>query len=83
MTTFKVGDVVKLMSNGPDMTVHRIHDPEAEKFKWIECRWFVGGELMTDVFRAETLIHSAKKIVTGNPGRNEIEADTDQAKPGA
>lgn len=81
MTTFKLGDVVKLMSNGPDMTVHKIHNPE--NFKWIECRWFVGGELSKDVFGAETLIHSSKKIVSGNPGRNEIEADTEQASPEA
>ncbi|MGE6292203.1 YodC family protein [Aeromonas media] len=51
MSDFKVGDVVKLKSGGPDMTVNRIE--EVNRFR---CIWFLAdGTPQTGVFAPEGL----------------------------
>ena len=50
MAAFKVGDVVRLKSGGPKMTV-----VEAKEDDSIECQWFASNEPKHETFRAETL----------------------------
>lgn len=50
MAEFIVGDVVKLKSAGPDMTIAKINDSS------LECTWFdQKGELKSENFIAEIL----------------------------
>jgi len=46
----KIGDLVKLKSGGPAMTVNNI-----EENGQIYCRWFVGGETRADYFSPDAL----------------------------
>ena len=48
--SFKVGDVVKLKSGGPKMTV----ETEASE-GWVSCRWFRADAYATDSFHEATL----------------------------
>ena len=52
MSEFKEGDIVKLKSGGPKMTVVasgvRGHIP---------CQWFAGSKLDNANFRPDTLVH--------------------------
>jgi len=54
---FKIGDVVRLKSGGPKMTVEEVDDSADT----VHCKWFVGGEKLKygsfpvdSVERAET-----------------------------
>jgi len=49
METFKKGDVVKLKSGGPDMTVENVKVSKAT------CIWFVNGAKKKDIFDVDTL----------------------------
>jgi uncharacterized protein YodC (DUF2158 family) len=49
-TSFKVGDLVRLKSGGPTMTVD-----DTDKFGDIECVWFAGKKLERDRFAPGTL----------------------------
>ncbi len=51
---FKSGDVVRLKSGGPKMTVHSV-DGFDPILAVIDCRWFVGGEIKGANFLPETL----------------------------
>lgn len=58
MSNFKVGDVVKLKSGGPQMTVSETNDAEM-----LECTWFdSSNELKTAFFKAEVVKEDKKKI---------------------
>ncbi len=50
--TFKVGDIVKLKSGGPEMTVRVV--PESLK-KSYACQWFAGKKLEQCSFPDESL----------------------------
>jgi uncharacterized protein YodC (DUF2158 family) len=50
MSTFNNGDVVKLKSGGPKMTIRRI-EPDGE----VICDWFVGQKKEAGGFRPESL----------------------------
>ncbi|MCV0440477.1 MAG: YodC family protein [Hydrogenophaga sp.] len=51
---YKVGDVVKLKSGGPDMTVKRII-PSSTQSDSYECQWFAGKGLQNGIFAQESL----------------------------
>ncbi|THF60809.1 YodC family protein [Pseudothauera rhizosphaerae] len=56
--TFKVGDVVKLKSGGPDMTVDYVGEvefPHGGKAPTVSCTWFVGKKLERNSFKPEVL----------------------------
>ena len=50
MDQWKVGDVVRLKSGGPVMTVHRVTSEGT-----CECTWFVNDEPKYETFVPETL----------------------------
>jgi uncharacterized protein YodC (DUF2158 family) len=48
---FKTGDIVRLKSGGPDMTVsQRAINPDT-----IHCQWFSGKKLEAGIFKLESL----------------------------
>ena len=47
---WNVGDVVRLNSGGPEMTISEVVD-----FEWIECCWFNGTDYETLAFRRDQL----------------------------
>lgn len=49
---FAVGDVVKLKSGGPDMTVRNL---PSELTKTYTCQWFAGKKLESGHFAEESL----------------------------
>lgn len=51
-TSFNVGDIVKLKSGGPDMTVKTL--PQ-EKGTTYVCQWFAGRKLEQGSFPADSL----------------------------
>jgi uncharacterized protein YodC (DUF2158 family) len=53
-TKYIVGDIVRLRSGGPDMTVQAI--PEDENYKdFYRCQWFAGKKLESGNFQEESL----------------------------
>jgi len=50
--TFKTGDLVKLKSGGPKMTVEEEVSPMN-----IRCQWFAGKKLESGLFRPDSLVH--------------------------
>jgi uncharacterized protein YodC (DUF2158 family) len=48
---FGIGDVVKLKSGGPDMTI----DAKSERVETVLCKWFVGRSLRAKVFHPAEL----------------------------
>lgn len=57
-TTFSVGDIVKLKSGGPDMTVNdvrRNYDTKQETGMF-GCQWFAGKKLDSGTFPFESLM---------------------------
>lgn len=60
--SFKVGDVVKLKSSGPDMTIDFVGEtvfPHGSKVSVVLCTWFVGKKLEKASFNPETLTLSS------------------------
>jgi uncharacterized protein YodC (DUF2158 family) len=51
MAQFEVGDVVRLRSGGPKMTVQEVIEIGGN----IRCQWFVQGEVRTAVFHPRSL----------------------------
>jgi uncharacterized protein YodC (DUF2158 family) len=49
---FIVGDIVKIKSGGPDMTVQVI---PAQTLKYYRCQWFAGKKLEFGLFPAGSL----------------------------
>ena len=47
---FNIGDVVKLKSGGPDMTIKQYYDENS-----VRCIWFIDGLLKEDFFPAAAL----------------------------
>lgn len=53
---FKIGDVVRLKSSGPKMTVVRVRDEQHSSVA-VECMWFLpGGTVQADAFPHEALV---------------------------
>lgn len=46
---YKVGDLVRLKSGGPKMTVNSINSV------WIDCAWFTGSKANRENFKPEAL----------------------------
>jgi uncharacterized protein YodC (DUF2158 family) len=51
MTDFHVGDVVRLKSGGPIMTI----SSELDAMGYINCNWFAGAKLQSGRFRLDVL----------------------------
>ena len=49
---FNIGDVVKLKSAGPDMTVRSVPDMLGKMY---QCQWFAGKKLEQGAFPEESL----------------------------
>ena len=47
---FEVGNIVKLKSGGPEMTVEKVFENRTYK-----CQWFAGKRLESGVFPADSL----------------------------
>jgi uncharacterized protein YodC (DUF2158 family) len=56
-TKFKSGDIVKLKSGGPDMTIQR-YDKLNDGFR---CQWFAGKKLESGIFPAESIEFTENK----------------------
>jgi len=57
METFNPGDIVRLKSGGPHMTVDKEGDLAKLIFgERVFCKWFVEGKLHSDSFSAESLV---------------------------
>jgi uncharacterized protein YodC (DUF2158 family) len=56
-TPLKVGDVVKLKSGGPKMTVIDAQYPDE-----VECKWFSGSETKFDKFPAAALRDASQDL---------------------
>jgi len=55
---YELGDIVKLNSGGPDMSVKTV---PLEARVWYRCDWFAGKKLESGEFREEQLILVKKK----------------------
>jgi uncharacterized protein YodC (DUF2158 family) len=51
-TKFVVGDIVKLKSGGPEMTVHSLPEVPNRSYR---CQWFAGKKLESGSFPPESL----------------------------
>lgn len=49
---YKIGDIVKLKSGGPDMTIHRL---PIDKDSFYHCQWFAGKKLEHGSFPENSL----------------------------
>jgi len=56
----KVGDVVRLKSGGPDMTVEAIEDDQ-----YVSCVWFQGNNVLRNTFGAPLLLKPSPKAAIG------------------
>lgn len=63
MAEFKVGDIVRLKSGGPRMTVETVGEDMAKQ-SFVSCAWFnttpQGSEKLTETFPPEALQHVQK-----------------------
>lgn len=57
----KIGDVVKLKSSGPDMTVNKINSTTQE----LQCMWFSGEHF--DKVESYYFSHDSLQLVEINP----------------
>jgi uncharacterized protein YodC (DUF2158 family) len=57
---FKLGDIVRLKSGGPDMTVKEVSENSNEYV----CRWFSGSRLSQASFEADTVELAKSEITT-------------------
>ena len=57
-TKFKVGDMVKLKSGSPEMTISAIPELAAlgAIFDEYQCKWFLGKKLQHGSFQAAALV---------------------------
>lgn len=58
---YAVGDIVKLKSGGPDMTIKEVitnqHGPDRGAFNGnYRCQWFAGKKLDNGIFPQESLL---------------------------
>ncbi|WP_234267568.1 YodC family protein [Hydrogenophaga sp. NFH-34] len=61
---FQIGDVVRLNSGGPDMTVSGLHEkkfPHGGVVPVVACTWFDGKTLSKESFKPELLTKVEKQ----------------------
>ena len=70
---YKAGDIVRLKSGGPDMTVQeRVDtalddmDPAGSRGERYRCQWFSGRKLESGVFPVESLLRGVEGGDAGN-----------------
>ena len=51
----KIGDIVRLNSGSPTMTIVAINEAELMGMKNIKCSWFIKGESKSDTFPSNCL----------------------------
>ncbi len=64
----KMGDVVRLKSGGPKMTIANISEPRPGPVppgKWVRCIWFDGSNIYEYSFDSTCLLKVSEK--TGSP----------------
>ena len=49
---FAIGDIVKLKSGGPNMTVQTVPDGAGKYYK---CQWFAGKKLESGIFPEDSM----------------------------
>ena len=55
--TYNIGDIVKLKSGGPEMTVRKVNTNMSDEFSGsYQCQWFAGKKLDSGVFPQESLV---------------------------
>ena len=55
--TYNIGDIVKLKSGGPEMTVRKVNADIGGQFTGsYQCQWFAGKKLDSGVFPQESLV---------------------------
>ena len=54
-TKFAIGDIVKLKSGGPEMTVKSLPDPIDWPQNYYRCQWFAGKKLESGTFPPDSL----------------------------
>ena len=54
MRKFKTGDIVRLKSSGPEMTVQKYHSDDVND-KRLTCMWFVDSEMKPGTFLEDQL----------------------------
>ncbi|SOT45109.1 YodC family protein [Burkholderia cenocepacia] len=52
---FNIGDVVKLKSGGPAMTVSLVQAISGKIY--VDCKWFAGAKAEASRFQPEMLVH--------------------------
>lgn len=62
MSDFKVGDVVRLRSGGPEMTVTATNLGESKNLR---CEWFESGSVKISTFPAAALEKAADSRASG------------------
>jgi uncharacterized protein YodC (DUF2158 family) len=62
--TWKVGDVVRILSGGPTMTVAALNTPNKNQ---VRCGWFVDGRYTTGDFNTN-MLEEAETTATGSSG---------------
>ncbi len=55
---FKTGDIVKLKSGGPDMTIKSFSSTQGNSFI---CQWFAGKKLEQGFFKPDSLERASPK----------------------
>lgn len=55
---FKTGDIVKLKSGGPDMTIRAFLKSQGDSFL---CQWFAGKKLEQGYFKPDSLERATPK----------------------
>jgi uncharacterized protein YodC (DUF2158 family) len=54
-TKFAIGDIVRLKSGGPEMTVKSLPDPIDWPQNYYRCQWFAGKKLESGTFPPDSL----------------------------
>ncbi|WP_369920369.1 YodC family protein [Marinomonas polaris] len=55
---YNIGDIVKIKSGGPDMTINKVSiNVSTEEFTGnYHCQWFAGKKLDTGIFPEDSLV---------------------------
>jgi uncharacterized protein YodC (DUF2158 family) len=75
MAEFSKGDIVQLLSGGPNMTVQSVTPIPGETVSvWVRCQWFDGNKLLNESFLSDSLkkVESTDKTEDyDGPGRQQ------------